>query len=138
MLVDLGPANQAALQAMDESFPEWPALFFDFVLPSRSKDLFSNLWIADPHGTTPTLDGLGNSQKVPQNDLQLDVAKISNVASRRFELIDQGDAQKSRGETVGQGEGRGQPDTVPLRLGPGQRQTVKTLCRPRPARDLRA
>jgi hypothetical protein len=39
---------------------------------------------------------------------------------------------------VGQGERRGQPDTVPLRLGPGQRQTVKTLCRPHPAHDLRA
>jgi hypothetical protein len=34
---------------MDEPFPERPALFFDFVLPSRSKDLFSNVWIADPH-----------------------------------------------------------------------------------------
>jgi hypothetical protein len=33
---------------------------------------------------------------------------------------------------VGRGEQRGQPDTVPLRLGLGQRQTVKTLCRPLP------
>jgi hypothetical protein len=46
---DLGCANRAALQTMDEPFPERPALFFDFVLPSRSKDLFSNVWIADPH-----------------------------------------------------------------------------------------
>ena len=46
---DLGSANRTALQAMDESFPKRPALFFDFVLPSRSKDLFSNVWIADPH-----------------------------------------------------------------------------------------
>jgi hypothetical protein len=56
-------ANRAALQAMDKSFPEWPALFFDFVLPSRSKDLFSNFWIADPHGTTPTFERLRKFRK---------------------------------------------------------------------------
>ena len=35
---------------MEKLFPERPALLFDFVLPSRSKDFFLNLWIADPHG----------------------------------------------------------------------------------------
>jgi hypothetical protein len=40
---------------MDESFPERPTLFFDFVLPSRPKYLFLNLWITDPHMTTPKL-----------------------------------------------------------------------------------
>ena len=40
---------------MDESLPERPALFFDFVLPPRSKELFANLWIADPHDTTPMI-----------------------------------------------------------------------------------
>jgi len=37
---------------MEKLFPERPALLFDFVLPSRSKDFFLNLWIADPHGAT--------------------------------------------------------------------------------------
>jgi hypothetical protein len=80
LIFDRGPANRAALQAMDKSFPEWPALFFDFVLPSRSKDLFSNFWIADPHGTTPTLNDLGNSEKVLEDGPRLDfVAEITNV-----------------------------------------------------------
>ena len=43
------PANWTALETMDESFPQWPALLFDFVLPSRSKHLLLNLWIADAH-----------------------------------------------------------------------------------------
>ena len=82
---DLGPANRAALQAMEESFPERPALFFDFVLPSRSEDLFSNLWIADPHRTTPMWDGLENCEEVPRNDSRLDfAAKHTNVAIRQF------------------------------------------------------
>ena len=57
-ILRFGLANRAALQAVDESFPERPALFFGFVLPSRSKHLFLNLWIADPHTTTPILNGL--------------------------------------------------------------------------------
>jgi hypothetical protein len=80
LIFDLGPANRAALQAMDKSFTEWPALFFDFVLPSRSKDLFSNFWIAAPHGTTPTLNDLGNSEKILEDGPRLDfVAEITNV-----------------------------------------------------------
>jgi hypothetical protein len=70
---------------MEESFPERPALFFDFVLPSRSEDLFSNLWIADPHGTTPMLDELENCEEVPRNDPRLDcAAKNTSVAIRQF------------------------------------------------------
>jgi hypothetical protein len=44
-----GPAYRAGLQAMDEPLPQWPTLFFDLVLPSRSKYLFLNFWIADTH-----------------------------------------------------------------------------------------
>src|SRR5215468_8475190 len=40
---------------MNEFSPERPALFFDFVLPPGPKDLFSNLWIADPHDAAPAL-----------------------------------------------------------------------------------
>jgi hypothetical protein len=57
---------------MEKSFPEWPALLFDFVLPSRSEDLFSNLWIAYPHTTTPALDRLENGEDLPHSDLSLD------------------------------------------------------------------
>ena len=38
---------------MDELFPKWPTLFFDFVLPSGPKHPLLNLWIADPHISTP-------------------------------------------------------------------------------------
>ena len=48
---------------MKESFPERPPLFLDFVLPSGPEDLSSNLWIADPHTTTPTLHGLENLKR---------------------------------------------------------------------------
>jgi hypothetical protein len=51
---------------MKEFFPERPPLFLDFVLPFGPEDLFSNLWIADPHITTPTLDGFENCEAVPQ------------------------------------------------------------------------
>ena len=44
-----GLANWAVLQAMQYLFPERPALFLDFMLPSRPEHLFLNLWIADPH-----------------------------------------------------------------------------------------
>jgi hypothetical protein len=44
-----GLANRAALQTMNEPFPERPALFRDFVLPSRSKHFFLNFWVADSH-----------------------------------------------------------------------------------------
>jgi hypothetical protein len=70
---------------MEESFPERPALFFDFVLPSWSENLFSNLWIADPHSTTPMLDGLENCEEVPRNDPRLDcAASNTNVAIGQF------------------------------------------------------
>lgn len=57
------PAYRAMLETMEEPFPEWPALLFDFVLPSRPKDLFLNLWIADPHGATPTSASLENPNR---------------------------------------------------------------------------
>jgi len=41
-------ANRAALQAMDQPFPPRPALFLTLMLPSRSKQLSSNLWITHP------------------------------------------------------------------------------------------
>jgi hypothetical protein len=44
-------ANRAALQAMDQPFPPRPALFLRLMLmvnPSRSKQLFSNLWVTHP------------------------------------------------------------------------------------------
>ena len=44
-------ANWAALQAMDQPFPRWPALFLTLMLklsPSRCKQLFSNLWVTHP------------------------------------------------------------------------------------------
>jgi hypothetical protein len=44
-----GLAYRAGLQAMDEPLPQWPTLFFDLVLPSRSKHLFLDFWIADTH-----------------------------------------------------------------------------------------
>jgi hypothetical protein len=44
-----GLANRAVLQTMNEPFQERPALFRDFVLPSRSKHFFLNLWVADSH-----------------------------------------------------------------------------------------
>jgi|SRR4029077_4612392 len=70
---------------MEESSPERPALFFDFVLPPWSEDLFSDLWIADPHSTTPMLDGLENCEEVPRNDPRLDcAASNTNVAIRQF------------------------------------------------------
>jgi hypothetical protein len=50
---DLGLANRATLQAMNESFPEGPALFLDFVVPSGSEDFLLNIRVADPHGATP-------------------------------------------------------------------------------------
>jgi hypothetical protein len=65
---EIGSTDWAALQAMDESLPERPPLFFDFVLPFRSKDLFTNFWIADSHGTTPTSNGFENSEGLPQNN----------------------------------------------------------------------
>jgi hypothetical protein len=43
---------------MDEPFPKGPALFLDFVLPSGSKDPLLNLWIAEPHTSTPRLHSL--------------------------------------------------------------------------------
>ena len=46
-------ANGATLQAMHESFPQWPSLFSDFVLPSGPKHLLLNLWITDSQATTP-------------------------------------------------------------------------------------
>jgi hypothetical protein len=46
--------NWRVLETMDESFPQWPALLFNFVSPSRSKQLLLNLWIADTHTTTPS------------------------------------------------------------------------------------
>jgi len=55
LISGLGLANGAALQAMNQFSPERPALFFDFVLPPGPKDLFSNLWIADPHDAAPAL-----------------------------------------------------------------------------------
>jgi len=64
---------------MDKSLPERPALFFDFVLPFRSKDLLPNLWIADPHGTTPPLDGLESSEEILQPSsrmLQSDATRV--------------------------------------------------------------
>jgi hypothetical protein len=60
--------------------------------------------------------GLGNC-KMPGNGF---------CARERIELAIPGEMQ---------GERRGQPDTVPLRLGLGQRQRVKTLCRPHHTRD---
>jgi len=44
-----GFANRTTLQPVQESFPEWPSLFFDFVLPSRPEYFFLNLRIANPH-----------------------------------------------------------------------------------------
>jgi hypothetical protein len=38
---------------MDKSFPQLPALLFNFVLPPRSKHFLLNLWIADTHTMTP-------------------------------------------------------------------------------------
>ena len=49
LTVFFGLAYRATLQAMEKLFPERPALFFDFVLPSRSKHFLLNLWIADSH-----------------------------------------------------------------------------------------
>jgi hypothetical protein len=43
------------LETMDESFPHWPALLFNLVLPSRSKYFLLNLWIADTHTMAPSL-----------------------------------------------------------------------------------
>jgi hypothetical protein len=34
---------------MDELFPESPALFFDFMLPSGPKHFLLDFWIADSH-----------------------------------------------------------------------------------------
>jgi hypothetical protein len=44
-------ANRAPLQAMNESFPQWPSLFRKFVLPSGPKHLLLNLWITDSQAT---------------------------------------------------------------------------------------
>jgi hypothetical protein len=44
-----GLADRAALQTMNEPFTERPALFREFVLPSRPKHLSLNLWVADSH-----------------------------------------------------------------------------------------
>ena len=63
---DLRSAKRAALEAMDEFFPERPAFFFDFVLPPRSKQLFANLWIADPHVATPSLDRFEGTAEILQ------------------------------------------------------------------------
>ena len=49
----LGLANWTWTKAMDEPLPPRPTLFFDLVLPSRSKYLFLNFWIADSHVATP-------------------------------------------------------------------------------------
>lgn len=49
-----GTAYWTSLQAMDEPLPQRPTLFFDLVLPSRSKHLFLNFWIADTHVATPS------------------------------------------------------------------------------------
>jgi len=57
-IVFCGLANGTTLQAMDQPFPERPALFIDFVLPSRAKHFFLNLWIANPHVTNSWFVGL--------------------------------------------------------------------------------
>src|SRR5436305_10161200 len=41
------------LQAMNESFPQWPGLLCKFVLPSGPKYFLLNLWITDSQATTP-------------------------------------------------------------------------------------
>ena len=46
-------ANRAPLQAMNKSFPQWPTLLCNFVLPSGPEHLLLNLWIADSQATTP-------------------------------------------------------------------------------------
>ena len=46
-------ANGATLQAMNESFPQWPSLFRKFVLPSGPKHFLLNLWITDSQAKTP-------------------------------------------------------------------------------------
>src|SRR5215469_12313440 len=56
-----GLAYRAILQAMDELFPERPALLFDFMLPSRSKHFLLDFWIADSHPSTPKLCGSEDS-----------------------------------------------------------------------------
>jgi hypothetical protein len=53
-----GLAKRAALQAMNQPFPQWPVLLFEFVPPSRPEHPFLSLWIADAHGRTPVSDGL--------------------------------------------------------------------------------
>jgi len=49
----LRSANGTTLQAMNESFPQWPSLFRKFMLPSGPKHLLLNLWITDSQATTP-------------------------------------------------------------------------------------
>jgi hypothetical protein len=43
------------MQAMNKSFPKWPALFLDFMLPLFTEHFSPNLRIADTHGPTHTL-----------------------------------------------------------------------------------
>ena len=67
-----GLAYWATLQTMDELFPERPALLLDFMLPSRAEYLLLNLWVANPHVTTPgllawkTKNGVLNESGVPR------------------------------------------------------------------------
>lgn len=49
----LRSANGTMLQAMNESFPQWPGLLCKFVLPSGPKYFLLNLWITDSQATTP-------------------------------------------------------------------------------------
>ena len=53
---DLLTAINGALQSMDQSFPPRPVLFIRLMLvqkPSGFRQLFSNLWVTNPHTATP-------------------------------------------------------------------------------------
>ena len=82
-------AYRAALQAMDEPFPERPALFLDFVLPSGSKDLFLNLGIAEPHTSTPRLPSIEDPKVFCKGAAyEVFAVETTSVAIRPFTLLD--------------------------------------------------
>ena len=72
-----GLANWTWLKAMDELLPSRPTLFFDLVLPSRSKYLLLNLWIADSHCynsnvlvASGELDGVSEKERLLYSPIQ--------------------------------------------------------------------
>ena len=70
---------------MNESFPERPTLFLDFVPPSRSKHFFLNLWVTDSHIATPWLLAAKAHDAVLQEETSLDfAAEMLNVAIMRL------------------------------------------------------